>query len=124
MTSDDLACCPCKRFSFAPKDGFNFCPYCGHSRVSTDDTRVGKALLDCWNQFGSFEAAGELAVSLCRDNRVETLEKQLEYLEAAWDRVFALIPDHGNDSHPELVNRVVKALRHPGLPGYSSDWVG
>jgi len=37
-------------------------------------------------------------------------------MEEAWDKVFALIPNHGGGTHPELVERVVRALRHPGLP--------
>ena len=116
MANDDLALCPCKRFSFAPKDGFNFCPYCGHPRVSTDHTRIGKALVECWAAWMSYEALGEKAVDLCRNSRVETLEKQLEYMKEAWDKVFAFIPDHGGDSHPEFVSRVVMALRRLGLP--------
>lgn len=113
--SDELATCRCKRFHFAPKDGFNFCPYCGHPRVSTDDTRVGKALEYCWSQYGSYEALGELAAELCRNSKIETLQRQLEYMEGAWDRVFEMIPDHGNDSHPELVNRVIAALKQPSF---------
>ena len=43
--------------------------------------------------------------------RVENLSYQFERLDASWRRIFECIPDRGNDSHPELVNRVVAILK-------------
>lgn len=43
--------------------------------------------------------------------RVENLSYQFERLDAAWRQIFECIPDRGNDSHPELVNRVVAILK-------------
>lgn len=43
--------------------------------------------------------------------RLENLSYQLERLDAAWKLIFDCIPDRGNDSHPEIVNRVVAILK-------------
>ena len=45
----------------------------------------------------------------------EVPKRQLGCMRGDWDRVFALIPNHGSDSYPELVNRVVAALREPSF---------
>jgi hypothetical protein len=42
--------------------------------------------------------------------QIENLEYRAQCLDLSWKQVFDCIPDYGNDSHPELVNRVVHRL--------------
>jgi hypothetical protein len=74
------------------------------------DTRVGKALVVCWEAYRSYEAVGELATELCNTSTIETLRRQNAYLDDAWMRTFAYIKAPGSDSHPEAVDRILRVL--------------
>ena len=43
--------------------------------------------------------------------KVENLEYRAQCLDLSWAQVFECIPDSGNDSHPELVNKTVRRLK-------------